>query len=144
MSILPVNMSAGGLPASPLTQTQTVAEPRKGVSATQPSTPVQEVAKAVTRPVEQSTAPQSTDPLAQKVEVGAQLSEWKVPDAADELAEVRAEAARLTGELQAKGLLGSQAAARDETMIGKQAENAFAETRNLEAAVSGPTVTKVL
>jgi hypothetical protein len=141
MMQVPMNANGIGPPALQPLQALTTgnqAEPNEVPQAAQPETPSQEIAAPQSRPVQEAAHSEVVDQRIGRTEITSQTVELRLTKAAEEFSQARAQAARITGEMQAQGLIPSNSAAHE------KAENAFAQTRAIESAAVNSTTSRIV
>lgn len=157
---MPLNANGAGPPSSQPLQAQTtrnLAEPSQGSQASQPTTSPQEIATQLSKPVQEAARSEVVDHRIGRTEITSQMVEQRLTTAAEELSHARAQAARITGEMQAEGLIPSNAPRseignsgadggpnRTDEVTREKAESAFAQTKEIDATADSPTTSRIV
>ena len=160
MSLLTLNGAGGGPTSAQPLQAQTTksqSEPSKESQATQPTTSPQDIAKQLAKPVDEAGRSETVGLLAGRSEITSQMVEQRLTKAADELSHARNQAARITSEMQAEGLIPADAPgsergadslnkglAQADAMTREKVENAFTQARELGATQQSPTTSLIV
>lgn len=155
MSQLPLNTIGTGPPAAQISQTnKSQVEPSQTSNATtQPRETVTQIAK----PVEEVSRSETVELLVGRTEITSQMVESRLTIAAEELSQARAQTARITGEMQAEGLIPyantrsdvasdgvNKAQAQTDVVSREAVENAYAQTKDIDATKDNATASRIV